>query len=326
MTGLVISIIFLTASIALFMFVMAFIIFATISKDKVAADKRLEDLKKKEGEPEDIALIKHKSKKNRERKENKKRNNFFEKIASNLYTQLQSADIKMRPEEFLLIWLLIAVVPAALVVLFVGPSIISIILFVAGMVLPVVFIKMLQKSRVKKFDAQLSDALIIACSSLKSGLSFTQAMEAIAKDMDDPISGEFSQVLVEMNMGASMEEALERMNIRIKSSFLSLMISAVLVQKQTGGNLSQILDNIAHSIKERDKLKKELKSSTASGKMTGMIVGVMPVGLALLFYVVNPDFMKPLFTTSLGHIFLGVAAGLEGLCFLAIKKITTVKM
>lgn len=259
-------------------------------------------------------------------KKKKKQSTFFEKFGTALYKELQSANIKMRPEEFLTIWLLVSVLPAGLVVLFLGNATVAIVLLVIGLFLPVVLIKSKQKQRVKQFDQQLSDALIIACSCLKSGLSFTQAMETIAKDMDDPISGEFALVIAEMSMGATMEESLERLGERIKSQHLALMISAVLVQRQTGGNLSQILDNIAKSIKERMKMRQELKSATASGKMSGMMVGAMPFLLLVMFSVVNFEFVKPLFTDSLGHIFLAISFGLDFLAFALIKKITTVKM
>lgn len=326
MTGSTISVILITLSFALLAFVVAFIISSLASANKIAAEKRVEDLKKREGDVSDIALVKHQSLRQKLKKENSKSSNFFDKYAASIYKELQSADIKMRPEEFSLIWLLIAVVPACLVVLFSGSSLIAIILFVIGLILPLMLIKIKQRARVKKFDSQLSDALIIACSCLKSGLSFSQSMETIAKDMDAPISTEFAQVLAEMNMGASLEEALERMNQRIDSSYLSLTISAVLIQKQTGGNLSQILENISNSIKEKMKLKKELDSATASGKMTGMLMGCMPIVLMILFYIVNPSFMLPLFQTSTGRIFLIVAAGLEIACFFLIKKIVTIKM
>ena len=151
-------------------------------------------------------------------------------------------------------------------------------------------------------------------------------METIAKDMDDPISGEFALVIKEMSMGASMEEALDKLNTRIKSKHLALMVSAVLVQRQTGGNLSQILENISNTIKERMKLQQELKSATASGKMSGSVVGMMPIAILIMFFIVNKDFVMPLFTENLGRIVLGVAAGLEVTCFMIIKKITTIKM
>lgn len=326
MTGSTISIILITLSFALLAFVVAFIISSLASANKIAAEKRVEELKKREGDVSDIALVKHQSLRQKLRKENSKSSNFFDKYAASLYKELQSADIKMRPEEFSLIWLLVAVVPACLVVLFSGSSVIAIMLFAIGLIFPLMFIKIKRRARVKKFDSQLSDALIIACSCLKSGLSFSQAMETIAKDMEAPISTEFALVLAEMSMGASLDEALERMNQRIDSSYLSLTISAVLIQKQTGGNLSQILENISNSIKEKMKLKKELDSATASGKMTGMLMGCMPVVLMILFYIVNPSFMLPLFQTSTGRIFLVVAAGLEIACFFLIKKIVTIKM
>lgn len=326
MTGSIISIILLTMAFAFLAFVVSFIIFSLVSSDKIAAEKRIEDLKKREGDVTDIALVKHQSKRHKLKKESSKGKNFFDKYAASLYKELQAADVKMRPEEFSLIWLLVTVVPAGLTVLFSGSASIALLLFVLGLMLPLMIIKMKQKARVKKFDEQLSDALIIACSCLRSGLSFTQSMETISRDMSAPISTEFAQALAEMSMGASMEEALERMNTRIKSSYLSLTVSAVLIQKQTGGNLSQILDNISSSIKEKMKLKKELNSATASGKMTGMLMGSMPVILMVLFYIVNPAFMSPLFETTTGHIFIGVAAGLEVLCFILIKKIVTIKM
>ena len=326
MTGSVISIILITVSFTLLVFILAFIITYLSSSNKIASDKRLEELKKREGDSEDVALVKHESKQSLRRKNKKNRNSFFEKMSSALYKELQAADIKMRPEEFMTIWILIGVVPGGLVAMLLNNTVIAIALVIVGSALPVFLIKNKQKSRVKKFDNQLADAMMIACSCLKSGLSFTQAMETIAKDMDDPISSEFSYVIQEVNMGTSMDDALENMGKRIKSNYLALMISAVLVQRQTGGNLSQILENISNAIKEKMKLKHELKSATASGKMSGMMVGCMPVIMLVLFSVINFEFIEPLFTTSLGHIFLGIAAGLEAVCFLIIRKITNVKM
>ncbi|MGN0521244.1 MAG: type II secretion system F family protein [Eubacterium sp.] len=323
MTGSILNIILITFSFALLTFALVYIIASAVMADKIAAENRLQELNRKEGEDTNISLVKHKSKSDRK---NKNKNNFFEKFGTSIYKELQSADIKMRPEEFITIWVVIIFVPACLVALFLGNAVVSIVLVVAGLLLPIVYIKAKQKSRVKKFDEQLSDALMICCSCLRSGLSFLQAMETIAKDMDDPISSEFDLVLREINMGYSMDEALDNLGKRIKSKHLALMISAVLVQRQTGGNLSQILENISKTIKDRMKLKKELKSSTASGKMSGMIVGAMPVILLLLFSLVSYDYVEVLYAEPRGNILLAVAAGLELLAFVAIKKITSVKM
>lgn len=323
MTGSTISIILITAAFALLAFVIAYILSYTFGASKIAADKRMEELKKREGYNE-VALVKSK-KKTRKKKEGQ--NSFFVKLGSALYSQLQSADIKMRPEEFLLIWIIIAVLPALFILLISEKlAMVAVVASVLGAFIPFILIKVKQKQRVKKFDVQLSDALMISCSSLRAGLSFTQAMEAISRDMPDPISSEFSIVLEEMTMGMPMDEALERLNKRIKSEYLPLMVSSVLIQRQTGGNLSSILEGIANSIKEKMKLKQELKASTASGRSTAIMVGSMPVILCILFFLINREFIMPLFTTNTGHIFLGVAAGLEFLCFVAVKKIISIKM
>lgn len=326
MTGSILNIILITLSFSLLAFALAYIIAMAVSADKIAAEKRLEELNKQEGDGVDVALVKHESKRSKNKKRDKSGNNFFEKFGSVLYRELQAADVKMRPEEFITIWIVVALVPALLAAMFTGNSVLSIVLAVAGTVAPIVIIKSKQKSRVKKFDEQLSDALMICCSCLRSGLSFMQAMETISKDMDAPISTEFETCLKEVSMGASMDDALDNMGKRIKSKHLALMISAVLVQRQTGGNLSQILETLSDTIRDRMKLKKQLKTATSSGKMSGTIVGAMPVILLGMFSLVNYDFVKVLFTETRGHIALAIAAGLELMAFLAIKRITTVKM
>ena len=328
MIGSTTSAVIVAVAFALLVFALAYIIAATVSADKIAAEKRLEELNKKEGDNSgDVALVKNESKSTKARRARKQqKSNFAEQFGNVIFKELQSADIKMRPEEFLLIWILLIFVPGFLVVLFSGNVVPAIALIIAGLIAPVAYIKAKQKKRVKQFEEQLSDALMICCSCLRSGLSFTQAMETIAHDMDAPISTEFDLTIKEMNMGYSIDEALENLGKRIDSKYVELMISAVLVQRQTGGNLSRILENISDTIKEKLKLKKQLKTSTASGKASGMIVGAMPLVILGLFTLINYDMMKVLYTEPRGYVLLGVVAGLELMAFLAIKKITTVKM
>jgi tight adherence protein B len=328
MTGSLLSIIVLSITFALLVFALTFIITSAISADKIAAEKRLEELNKTEGDGDvNVALVKNESKTRRNKRERQRQHSRFdEKVGNAIYKQLQSADIKMRPEEFLIVWILLAFVPGALVVVFTGNVILTLILIVIGALLPVIYVRQKKKSRVKKFEEQLCDALMICCSCLRSGLSFNQAMETIAKDMEAPISTEFSTVVKEVNMGYSMDEALENLGDRIKSKYVDLMVSAVLVQRQTGGNLSHILENISDTIRERMKLKRQLKTSVSSGKMSGIIVGAMPIAILGLFTLISFDFVAVLYTEPRGNILLAVAAGLEGMAFMFIKKITTVKM
>ena len=330
MTGSLPNIIMMAAlslAFALLVFVLVYIIASAVSADKIAAEKRLEELNKTEGDGDTVALVKNESKTRRNRRERQRQHSRFdEKVGNAIYAQLQSADIKMRPEEFLMVWLLLAFLPAGLVLLFTRKFVLAIILIIAGALIPVIYVKRKQKSRVKKFEEQLCDALMICCSCLRSGLSFNQAMETIAKDMDAPISTEFATVVKEVNMGYSMDEALENLGYRIKSKFVDLMVSAVLVQRQTGGNLSKILENISDTIRERMKLQRQLKTSVSSGKMSGIIVGAMPLVILVMFTLISYDFVAVLYTEVRGNILLAVAAGLEGLAFAFIKKITTVKM
>ncbi len=325
MNGSILSIILVAVSFALLTFALAYIIVGTVLADKIAAEKRLEELNIKEGDPADLALVKNESKSTKAKKR-KKKTNAEEQLGSVIYKELQSADISMRPEEFLLIWILLIFLPGSLVGMFIGNVVISMALIAAGLALPIVYIKVKQKQRVKHFEEQLSDSLMICCSCLRSGLSFTQAMETIAHDMDAPISTEFALTIKEMNMGYSMDEALENLAKRIKSKYVELMVSAVLVQRQTGGNLSRILENISDTIKEKMKLQKQLKTATASGKTSGIIVGVMPLIILGMFSLVNYDFVRVLFEETRGNIVLAVAAGLEIMAFAAVKKITTIKM
>ena len=327
MIGSTLNVILVAISFALLVFALAYIIAATISADKIAAEKRLEELNKREGDGSEIALVKNESKSTKAKRLRKQqKSSVSEKFGTAIYKELQSADIKMRPEEFLLIWVLLIFVPGSLVGLFAGKIVVAIVLIIAGLLGPIVYIKAKQKKRVKAFEEQLSDALMICCSCLRSGLSFTQAMETISHDMDAPISTEFALTVSEMNMGYSMDEAIENLGKRMKSKFVDLMVSAVLVQRQTGGNLSRILENISDTIKEKMKLKRQLKTATAQGRSSGVIVGSMPLILLGLFTLVNYDFVKVLYTEPRGYVVLGIVAGLELTAFLAIKKITAVKM
>lgn len=326
MIGSTASILLITLSFALLSFALAYIISAAALANKIAAEKRLEELNKREGDF-DIALVKNESKTTKKKRDRKRqKTDAAERFGNVIYKELQSADIKMRPEEFLIVWIVLAFIPASLVALFSTKFILSLILVIAGLGGPIFYIKKKQGSRVKKFEEQLGDALMICCSCLRSGLSFNQAIETIAKDMDAPISTEFATVVKELNMGYSMDESMENLRARIKSKHVDLMVSAVLIQRQTGGNLSHILENISNTIKENMKLKKQFKTMIASGKSSGFIVGAMPLVILGLFSLINYDYVRVLFEETRGNIVLAAVAGLEFMAYLVIKKMTSLKI
>lgn len=184
---------------------------------------------------------------------------------------------------------------------------------------------MRKQKRISAFEDQLSDAFMIAASSLRSGLSFQQAMETIARDMYPPVSDEFARAVKEMNMGFSIDEALDNVYKRVQSDDFKIAAVAISVQRTTGGNLSEILETISDTIKERAQLKKEVKSATATGRMSGMVVGLMPVAIVVMLNVASPGYMDPLFKTNGGKIAILVGIMLEVIGLIVIKKITTIK-
>ena len=143
--------------------------------------------------------------------------------------------------------------------------------------------------------------------------------------MDAPISTEFARACSEVNFGATQDKALGDMVDRIKSPDLMLAVSAISVQKQTGGNLSQILETISNTIRERIKVKADVNATTSQGRMSGILIGSLPVGLGLDLNIINPEYMKPMIETEPGKIMLIVCVVLEVMGFLLIRKIVDIK-
>lgn len=316
---LIISTVFLTIVIGASVAVLFTVIYSTVTKNRRTAVARMKPLEK-------TMTVTGNSKKGKKNK-NSSRNDtgFAQQFVSKITDELAIAEIKVKTEEFLTIWLVCALVPAALILLFTKNAIPALAFFVIGAAGPIIFIKVKKNKRMQKFELQLSDALVICCNCLSSGLSFQQAMETIASDMPAPISTEFQRVLNEMSYGAPLDKALTDLVERTKSSDLMLVVSAVIIQRGTGGNLSEILETISETIKDRLKIKKEIRSVTAQGRMSSLIIGALPIVLGLLIMIINPDYMSFFFSTSNGMICLAVAALCEIIGFVLIQKIVTIK-
>jgi tight adherence protein B len=169
-----------------------------------------------------------------------------------------------------------------------------------GYLVPMLTLRVKAARRVRKFNDQLADALVLVGNSLRTGYSFLQAIEMVSREMAPPIGAEFARVLKEMNLGVTTEEALVNLGERVVSDDLDLVITAVLIQRQVGGNLAEVLDSIAGTIRERIRLKGEVRTLTAQGRASGIIIGVLPFALAGFIYVINPKYMMTLFTHPLG--------------------------
>lgn len=329
MNGLQISIIILAVAIALFNFFLWVSIMGTATQGRRIVEKRVNKIASKKS-----GLTLQLQQKKKERKSsilkravdgNGKQSVQRKKLMNTIFNELILADIMMKPEEFCIIWIVLTFVPAGLAALFQLGLMPSATLAVIGAFLPVVFIKVKKDKRKKAFEAQLGDTLIMMCNGLRSGFSFNQVMENVANDMPPPIGIEFGRVCNEIRYGATMEEALNNMCDRVKSADLLLVVSAVLIQRTTGGNLSEILSTISNTIRERIKIKGEINSITAQGRMSGLIIGALPIGIAAVLMVVNPEYMSTFFTTTAGNIMLIVSVVMEIIGFFAIRKVVTVE-
>ncbi len=327
MNGLQISILILSVSFGLLSFFLLVSIGGTVTQGRRTVEKRVGRIAdKKSG----LTLqIQEKKKKRKsaiiKRATGGKQSVQRKKLMDTIFNELILADIMMKPEEFSMIWIVLTFVPSGLAALFHLGLMPSVTLAVVGAFTPIIYIKVKKGRRIKAFEAQLGDTLIMMCNGLRSGFSFQQTMENVANDMPAPMGIEFGRVCNEIRYGATMEEALNNMVERVKSPDLMLVVSAVLIQRTTGGNLSEILTTISQTIRDRIKIKGEINSITAQGRMSGMIIGALPVCIAAVLMVVNPDYMKTFFNTSAGNIMLIVSVIMEVLGFFAIRKVVTIE-
>ena len=171
------------------------------------------------------------------------------------------------------------------------------------------------------FNNQLGDALTMLANAMRAGFSFLQALDLIAKELGDPLAGEFFKLLAEIRLGTDMEAAMLHMEERVQSADLDLVVTAVLIHKQVGGNLAQILDTIGETINERIKMKREIRTLTAQGRLSGWVLAALPFVVAALLSVANPGYLKPLVEEPLGRLVIAVSLVSEIIGFVLIQKI-----
>lgn len=190
--------------------------------------------------------------------------------------------------------------------------------------LPRLYLRYLRKQRLQKFSDQLEDALLAMSSSLKAGFSINQAMESVAQENRSPISFEFKLLTNEIRLGVPLEEALENMNKRMQSPDFELVSVAIITARQTGGELTGVLERLAGVIRERVRIQQKIRSLTAQGRMQAWIIGLVPFGLMLALFYIAPDMMDSFFSNFIGILLL-IGVILLDICgFLMIRKITTI--
>jgi len=260
-------------------------------------------------------------------------------FGANLLRDLGAADLKLKPSEFLGIWAASAIgIPVAMGLLgIVLPAfrspIVLIIGFVVGLIIPRFWLNYRKSSRIKAFNSQLPDTITLIANALRAGSSFLQSIELVVRESRPPISIEFGRVIREVNLGLPFDIALENMVKRVRSEDFELMATAIAIQHQVGGNLAEILDSIAFTIRERIRIKGEIRTLTAQQRLSGYVVGGLPFFLAFFIFVAAPKFFDPMFRQPpavigipLGVILFGVAILAMVAGFYAIRRIVDIEV
>lgn len=194
----------------------------------------------------------------------------------------------------------------------------------AGLAVPEIIVRTMRGRRLKRFGFQLVDALGSISSSLKAGFSLPQAFQLLQQEMPNPLSQEFRMVNLEMRLGVPMEEALDHLVQRIGSDDVDLFVTAIGISREVGGNLTEVFDNIADTIRERHKMEGKIKALTAEGKAQAFIICSLPILMLFVLNYTNPEFVQPLFEKPLGWLILGAIATLELFGILIIRKIVRI--
>jgi tight adherence protein B len=249
------------------------------------------------------------------------------KVSENLSTQLARADVKMTVGEFLALQLIAALGIGAAGYLLSGTIVLGILAAVLGWFAPRWFVSYRQGQRLRAFNDQLGDALNLMVNGLRSGYSVLQAMEAVSREMGPPIATEFSRIVQEVQIGLPLDQAMANMLRRIKSDDLDLVVTAINVQREVGGNLAEILDVISFTIRERVRIKGEVRTLTAQGRYSGYVISLLPIGLALVLFCVNKPYVSRLFTSGwCGWAMVVCGLLMIGTGFIAIQKIVTIEV
>jgi tight adherence protein B len=260
--------------------------------------------------------------------------------SADMARELARADLALKPSEFLAIRAgVILGIPAIIFLLGATavPTLSNPIALVVGAIvgfwLPRFWLGRRKGKRLKSFNKGLADTITLIANALRSGSSFLQAIEMVVRETQPPISVEFGRVIREVNLGLPFEQALANMVRRVRSEDLELMTTAITIQHTVGGNLAEILDSIAFTIRERVRIKGEIKSLTAQARMSGYVVGFLPIGLVGILMVIAPKFMDPMFQKPPevmglpgGVIILALGGFMMVMGFLAIRKIVDIEV
>jgi tight adherence protein B len=236
---------------------------------------------------------------------------------------LERAGIPLRVGEYMTLRVAVALLLLLVTLLLTRNWLIALPMAPIGYFLPRWYVGSRRRSRQAKINAQLEEMLVLVSNSLKSGYGLLQSFEYASRQISPPLASELKRMIQDANLGAGAEAAIEALADRIASPDMEMVVTAIAIQRSVGGNLAQTLDNVAYTIRERDRIRGEIKTLTAQQRMTGVVIGALPIFVGLIMFAMNPDYMSPLFTETVGRVLLLIAAGLEVMGVFLIRRMMT---
>lgn len=246
-------------------------------------------------------------------------------VLNKVEDKLEQADLPLRPPEALVLYIAIILVTCVVSLFLFGP-IIGLVLTLLAVLAPVMFLEIRRKKRLRKFEIQLPDVLNLLSGSMRAGFSFAQGLEAVAEETSEPAKRELQRAYAESRLGRPMEDALEDSAARMRSVDMMWAVMAIRIQREVGGNLAELLETVASTMTERERLRHEVLALTAEGRMSAWVLGIFPPVFAVVLYVIQPDYMKTLFQDPVGIIAVVISAIMAGFGFIWLRKIMAIEV
>lgn len=245
---------------------------------------------------------------------------------SSLQDTLWQADMSMRAGNFLLLCAAFGLIVAVVALLLGAPLSFLWVAGMIGMVLPYSYVTYRRSKRFQKFEELFPQAIDTLARSVRAGHAFTTALEMIASEVPEPVAGEFRKLFEEQKFGMPVRDALMNLTERIPLVDVKFFVTAVMLQRETGGNLAEILDNLSYVIRERFKIMRQVRVYTAQGRLTMMLLMGLPPLIVVTMLTMNPDFIRPLFADPIGHTLIVAGLTLQTAGYFVIRKIIRIQV
>ena len=239
---------------------------------------------------------------------------------------LERASLPLRAAEAMFFVATLAFLLGVVAVVLTGNLLMGLVVFGFALMLPKAILDMRVRRRQKKFVGQLPDMLALLAGTLKAGYSITQGFEAVSKEVDEPMGKELRRVVTEHRLGRTLEDALDSTAGRMGSDDFAWTVMAIKIQREVGGNLAELLMTVADTMTQRERLRRDVNSLTAEGRVSAFILGLLPPALGVVMYMMNRDYIMELFTPGLGYVMIGAAVVAMVIGFVWMKKIITIEV